>query len=326
MLLSFGHTGNDRTRPLVDGRVPLPGIELDDRMSRPATLFRDVVDGVRYDVTEMSLSGYLRHSTGALRNYIALPVFPLRAFRHRDIYIAAHSPIRSPEDLRGRRIGFFNPGMTAVVWQRGILSEQFGVGPTDARWINLEGETGRRAVQQSGSNGLPDLEEQTLRLAADLLGKGHLDAILGVSAPVDADGTPSVHARRLFPEYEEVERAYYRSTGLWPIMHVVICDRELLSGDRNLAAILYKAFVRARNTAVRDLFDSDAHPIIYPWAEAHFSEALAFFGVDNFWSYGLSSNADCLRTFITYAQQQGLLDPDFCMDNVILDETHWESR
>lgn len=323
MLITLGHTGTDRTRPLFDGRVEIPGIELEECASRPAVLFDSVVRGTRYDVCEMSLSGFLRHSSGILSRYVAIPAFPLRAFRHRDIYVAANSGIESPRDLVGRRIGFLNAGMTAVVWQRGILSERFGIGPADATWVDVKKSVGSRLENKLAAEHGSTLESAELQLAADLLGEGDIDAVLGVAAPEDSYGRPSMAARRLFPHYADVEQEYYRSTGMFPIMHVVLCDRDLLTKNPGLDRRLYRAMVAARDAAVRDLFDSDVHPIISPWVERDFSRTLELFGADEFWSYGLPANQHCLQKFVEYASQQGHVAQDFRLEDFILDESSW---
>ena len=303
--LSLGCWNYDRTRALMDGRVVPDGIDL-TYLDMPVeeTFFR-MLRHREFDVAEMSLSSYAVSLTRD-RPFVAIPVFPSRFFRHSCIYVNAEAGIAEPKDLIGKRVGNPEYQMTAPVWIRGILSDHYGV-PVDAVTYVTGGE------EQPGRSeklklDLPDTirverigPDQTL---AQMLRTGEIDALYTARMPSSyKSGDGGVV--RLFEDYVPVERAYYRDTGLFPIMHTVAIRREVYEQNRWIAQSLFKAFCEAQRRTYEDLAETAALKAMLPWLNAHVEEAVREMGAD-FWPYGFRKNRETLSTFLRYHHEQGL--------------------
>ncbi len=238
--------------------------------------------------------------------FIAIPVFPSRFFRHSSIFVAAKSGIREPKDLTGKKIGTPEYQMTAPVWIRGILSDDYGVKPDSVEyWTGGEEETQRdekiKLDLPPNFTVRPIGRDKTL---AGMIAAGEIDALHTARAPSTFYSKPDA-VRRLFPDFVAVEREYYRRTRIFPIMHVVAIRREVYEKNRWIAMSLYKAFVKAQRRTYRSLRETAAHKAMLPWLTAHVEEAVRELGED-WWSYGFHSNRHVLETFLRYHHEQGL--------------------
>jgi 4,5-dihydroxyphthalate decarboxylase len=303
----------DRTRALVDERVRADGIELTCLTLPVEETFFRMLRHQEFDAAEMSLSSYVVSLFRADRPFVAIPVFPSRLFRHSCIYVHADSGIREPRDLIGKRVGTPEYQMTAGVWIRGILAEDFGV-PVD-RVVYLTGgeeEPGRPEklaldlpprirVEPIGPN-------QTL---ATMLERGEIDALYTARTP--SSFRPGGRVKRLFDDFHSVEREYFRRTGIFPIMHTVVIRRELYEHHQWIAASLSKAFRLAQQYAYDGLEATAALTTMLPWLVAHVEDTKREMG-DDFWPYGFEPNRHTLDTFLRYSHDQGLakqrLDPE----------------
>ena len=237
----------DRTRALIDGTVEPDGIEL-LYLNQPVeeTFFR-MMRFREYDCSEMSLSSYVASLGSDNPPFIAIPAFPSRYFRHSCIFISAKSGIREPAELKGKRVGVPEYQMTAPVWIRGILSDDYGVKVTEVEHFSGgEEEPGRdeklKINVPSSIRLKPIVPEQTLsRMLAD----GELEALVTARAPSTFASRPQ-DVRRLFPNYVEKEKDYYRRTKIFPIMHTVVIRRDVYEKDPWVAQSLYKAFVESK--------------------------------------------------------------------------------
>jgi 4,5-dihydroxyphthalate decarboxylase len=296
----------DRTRALQDGTVTPDGIDL-TYLSLPVeeTFFR-MLRHREFDVAEMSLSSYTVTRAAAEPAFIAIPAFVSRCFRHGSIFVAAKSGIAKPADLIGKRIGVPEYQMTAPVWIRGILQDEYGVAPDSVDYFSGgEEETGR---DEKVALNLPPRfrlkpigPDQTLsRMIAD----GEIDALHTARAPSTFFTRPEA-VRRLFPDYVAVERDYFRKTGIFPIMHVVAIRRDVYETNPWVAQSLFKAFVQAQRLAYDDLTISAALKTMLPWQLEAVDEARKLMGPD-WWSYGFAPNRHVLDTFLRYHHEQGL--------------------
>jgi len=296
----------DRVEPLASGAVQPDGIEL-TVLDQPVeeTFFR-MMRHAEFDVAEMSLSSYAVSLSRDPAPFIAIPVFPSRMFRHSSIYVNADSGIREPKDLIGKRIGTPEFQMTAPVWIRGILAEHYGV-PVDSVTYYTGGqeETGRSEKQKldlpPGIRIHPIGATQTL---SRMLGEGEIDALHTARMPstFSPTGRP---VRRLFENYKDVERQYFRDTGIFPIMHTVVIRRDVYEQNRWVAQALYKAFVESQRRTYDDLYVTAAMKAMLPWLTHHVEETRAVMG-DDYWPYGLEPNRRTLATFLRYHHEQGL--------------------
>jgi 4,5-dihydroxyphthalate decarboxylase len=303
--LTFGCWNYDRTRAVMDGTVRPDGIELNSLdMPVEETFFR-MLRYREFDVAEMSLSSYVVSLFKDPKPFVAIPVFPSRFFRHSSIYVSARSGIERPQDLIGKRVGNPEYQMTAPVWIRGILSDHYGV-PVDGVTYVTGGEEEPGRPEKLKLDLPPNIvverigERQTL---ARMLADGEIDALYTARKPSSFNGDGRV--RRLFEDFVAVERAYYRATGLFPIMHTVAIRREVYEQNRWIAQSLFKAFVEAQRLTYQDLGETAALKAMLPWLHAHVEEARREMG-DDFWPYGFDKNRNTLETFLRYHHEQGL--------------------
>jgi 4,5-dihydroxyphthalate decarboxylase len=302
--LTLGCWNYDRTRALADGSISPDGIEI-NYLDMPVeeTFFR-MIRFQEFDVAELSLSSYAVSLFKQPKRFIAIPVFPSRFFRHSCIYVSAKSGIREPKDLIGKKIGVPEYQMTAPVWIRGILADHYGV-PVDSvtYFTGGEEEPGRSEKQSldlpANIKVLSIPEDKTL---AQMLRDGEIDAFHTARKPSSYDG---VRVLRLFENYPAVERAYYRETGIFPIMHTVVIRRDIYEADRWVAQSLFKAFSQAQKRVYDDLSETAALKAMLPWLPHHVEETRREMGED-FWPYGFEKNRETLATFLRYHHAQGL--------------------
>lgn len=304
--LSFGCWNYDRTRALMDRTVVPDGIDLTYlNMPVEETFFR-MLRHREFDVAEMSLSSYVVSCFKDDRPFVAIPVFPSRFFRHSSIYVNAASGIREPADLKGRRVGCPEYQMTAPVWIRGILSDDYGVKVDDVTYFT-GGEESPNRSEKIALN-LPE-NIRIERIGPDktlsaMLRDGEIDALYTARKP-STYGGPDGGVRRLFEDFVEVERNYYRRTNIFPIMHVIAIRREVYEANRWIAGSLFKAFNHAQQLTYDDLRETAAMKAMLPWLVAHVEEARREMG-DDYWSYGFHKNRHTLETFLRYSFEQGL--------------------
>jgi len=290
----------------MDGTLSVDGIDL-NYLNLPVeeTFFR-MARFKEFDVAEMSLSSYCITLSKPDRPFIAIPIFPSRFFRHSCIYVNSNSGIREPKDLIGKRIASPEYQMTAPVWIRGILSDHYEV-PVDAQPYLYGGEEEVGRIEKMKLQLPPRIKVHPIgphQTLSQMLHDGDLDALYTARMPssfLKGDG----RVRRLFENYVEVERAYYRETGIFPIMHTVVIRREVYEANRWIAQSLTKAFIQAQQKTYADLYETAALKTMLPWLTAHVEDARREFGED-WWAYGLEKNVKTLETFTRYHFEQGL--------------------
>jgi 4,5-dihydroxyphthalate decarboxylase len=296
----------DRTRPLIDGRVRPAGIDLDVKILRPREMFKRMLDNAEFDASELSLANYAALKARGDCRFVAIPAAPSRMFRHSCIYLRPEAGIKTPGDLKGKRVGATSYSSTAIVFMRGMLQHDYGVAPSDLQWF------------MGGLNDASELNTSVEQLIAlDLPKNIELHSILGgdtlegLLAAMFQNGSPAI--ARLFPNFREVEQDYYRRTGIFPIMHTVVIREDVHSKHPWVARSLYKAFCDAKNIAVHGLYDTDALRLALPWLIDHLEEARRELGSD-FWAYGLEANRPTLTAVGQYVYEQGLaprpVEPD----------------
>jgi 4,5-dihydroxyphthalate decarboxylase len=304
--LTLGCWNYDRTRALLEGRVQPDGIDLNYlNMPVEETFFR-MLRHREFEVAEMSLSSYVVSLFKPDRPFIAIPVFPSRFFRHSCIYVNADSGIREPRDLVGKKIGNPEYQMTAPVWIRGILSDEYEV-PVNSVTYYSGGEEEPGRPEKLKLDLPPDIRveqigpEQTL---SSMLASGEIDALYTARMPSSfRNGGGKV--KRLFEDFVPVERDYFRRTGIFPIMHTVVIRRDVYEQYPWVAQSLYKAFCIAQQETYQDIYETAALKAMLPWLTAHVEETRREMG-DDFWPYGFERNRETLATFLRYSYEQGL--------------------
>jgi 4,5-dihydroxyphthalate decarboxylase len=318
--LSLACWDYDRTLALADGRVTVKGADLNYLVLPVEETFFRMTRYAEFDAAEMSLSSYVM-TLERDGPFVAIPVFPSRAFRHNSIYINSSSGIEHPEDLRGRVVGVPEYQVTAAVWIRGILAEQHGVPVESVRYrtggLHSPGRTEKLGISPPGVDIEPIAPDQTL---AQMLVTGQIDALYTPRVPQPfTDRHPSV--RRLWADPRAAETAYFRCTGIFPIMHAVVLRRDVYEKNRWLAGSLFEAFSAAKQVVTSRLEETAALVDLLPWSYAEARLTRDIMGED-FWPYGLGPNEHVLRTFLRYSQQQGLIRHTYTPSDLFAPETH----
>jgi 4,5-dihydroxyphthalate decarboxylase len=297
----------DRTRALIDQRVRPEGIDLTYvPLMMPESAFR-MLRFSEFHASEMSLSWYARTLFGPdPRPFVAIPVFPSRMFRHSSIYINTASGIVDPSDLRGKRIGCPEYQMTAAVWIKGILADEYDIGINSVSYHTGGLEQPGRTEVPFDLNGHISVEPiPTDRTLSSMLERGEIDALYTAHAPsCFTRGAPNI--RRLFTDHRSVERDYLVRTGIFPIMHTIVIRTDVLKAHPWVAQSLTKAFERAKDLAYADLSETTQLKFMVPWLIDAVDEARELMGND-YWAYGLERNLTTLGTFLRYSHEQGLI-------------------
>ena len=295
----------DRTRPLADGTVRIDGVAPVIMNLSPEEIFFRAFRQAEFDICELSLSSFTVKTAAGDCPYVGVPVFLSRAFRHTAIYVRTDS-IREPADLKGKTIGVPEYQLTANVWARALLEDEFGVKPSDIEWV-------RGGMEETGR-----LEKIPITLPSDvrlseippgktlsaMLADGEIDGIIAPRVPsCFAWGHP--HVGWLFPDPTAAAADYFTRTGIFPIMHLLGIRRTLVEQHPWLPAAALKAFEQAKQEALARLGDTSATKITLPFVEEQLKKARDLMGED-FWSYGVNANRKTLDTFLRHHHAQGL--------------------
>jgi 4,5-dihydroxyphthalate decarboxylase len=310
----------DRTLPLYTGEVKVEGVALNYiHLDEPRQIFDRLAGGQEFDAAEFSSSEFVSRHCAGDREFVAIPVFPSRVFRHGFVTVNRRKGIRTPKDLAGKRIGVPLYTMTAAIFIRGMLEHQYGVDLGGVRWV-------QGAINSGGAHGNPSappmlkpvaIENNTSgRSLSDLLAAGEIDAIIGANLPDSMKTSPDVE--RLFPDYREVEKAYYRDTKIFPIMHLVAIRRRFYEAHPEAVASFYRALCRSKDTALRKMLNLATLRYMLPWMSADLDEIDEVFGGDP-WPYGVAANRPTLTALVTYLAEQGLIAAPPRLEDVFID-------
>ena len=323
--LTFACDNYAHTSALRDGSVEAEGLDINYLTVFPAENFQRALQHKEFDAGEMGLKFYISSLGLDDPPFIAIPVFPCRIFRHSAIYVSERAGVREPKDLIGRAVGeLFAYGHDAAIWARGILADEYAV-PIDSVTYHVGRLTGDMGRDFAPFGPPPHIRveklgpEQTLDA---MLEAGELAALYSAIAP-PAFARPNGKVRRLFENYEAAERAYYRKTGIFPIMHTVVIRRELYKKHPWMAQSLYAALKEAKERAVQLVRGEARHMHrleVTPWMTSHYEENRALFG-DDPWPYGIEANRKTLAAFLRYHHEQGLSKRLFTPEELFAPET-----
>ena len=305
--LSIAMGDYDRTRPIVDGRVKIDGVDPTCMLLSPEEMFFRAFRHQAFDISELSLSSYSISVATGDPHYVAIPVFLSRAFRHTSIYIRNDKGIEKPEDLKGKKIGIAEYQLSANVWARGILEDDFGVKSSDIIWVRGGMDTAGRPEKIKVK--LPsDIRVEEAPEGAtlnEMLADGQIDGFIGPRWPrCYNDGHPNVV--RLFPDTIKTAEDYYQRNGIFPIMHVLGIRKTLADANPWLPGSLLKAFSKAKTMAQEALADTSATKVTMPFVEDNLHRARQLMKSSDIWTYGLAGNENVLETFLRYHNTQGL--------------------
>ena len=300
--LTFACGPYDRTQALRDGSIRPEGVDLTYLTLQPAEIFWRMLQYGEFDVSEMSLSNYTTLVGNGESPFIAIPVFPSRVFRHGYFFINTKAGIRSPADLKGKRGGVPEYSMTAAVYMRGLLEHEYGVKPSDVTWV--QGRADRLGHSLPRDIKLTQAPAGTE--LGDLLERGEIDFMMTANNPLSfRRGSPNV--QRLFPNYAEVEKDYYRRTKIYPIMHTVVIRREIYDRHPWVALSLYKALCQAKEYSYRLVAETGSPKASFAWLQPLLEEEQAIIGPD-WYPYGIGPNRETIEALLQYTHEHGLTD------------------
>lgn len=323
--LSYGGEVYDRTAALFYSDVRPQGIDLRYVRTDIEEIFWRQSRYREFDASELSFGVYLATLDTSERPFVAIPVFPSRAFRHSAIYVHDDSPLTDARDLREARIGTPEWTMTASLWMRGILEDYYEVPVASVAWFTggLDEPGREERVPVGPAPGLdvsPISPDDTL---SELLLRGDLDAVIAARPPESVlGGRPGI--RRLFADPQQEEIAYFRSSGIVPIMHLVALRREVVEANPWIARNLYDAFVAAKRGVARRLRDSAALATSLIWQTSYAESEQALIG-DPF-AYGAEPNRAALEAILRYGHEQGLTARRWTIDEIFSPSTLTEAK
>ena len=303
--LSIAVRDYDRTRPLTDGTVQIDGVDPVFMALDPEEIFFRAFRHAEFDICELSMSSFTVKTAQGNNPNVGVPAFVSRAFRHTSIYVRTDR-VRQPADLKGRKIGVPEYQLTANVWARALLEDDYGVKPSDIHWIRggLE-DAGRKekiTISVPPDVRLDDVPEG--RTLDSLLETGEIDACMGPRVPPCFErGHPDVGW--LFADTVAAATDYFKRTGIFPIMHIIGVRRSIVEKHPWLPAAVLKAFERAKTIAIERLADTSSTKVTLPFVEEQVRAARGLMGRD-FWSYGVAGNRKQLDYFLAQHHGQGL--------------------
>ena len=313
----------DRTRALIDGTVKIEGVEARFHTARIVTeIFEQMIRQRAFDVSELGMTYFLR-AIEVKPEFLAIPVFPNRAFRHSAIYVNRSSGIGRPEDLAGKTIGELALyGHDAGVMPKGMLSDDYGVTPDQCRWIvggidfpmkPIDFVPQPHPADVAVSWAAPDVD------LGSMLEAGEIDALISADVP-GCVLRRSPNVGRLFEHYEAAERDYHRRTGIFPIMHTVVVRKQLAVDHPEVVKAVYRGFCAAKDAAVEQLvrgmtFNNMA--VMVPWLTKRIEESRDVLGKD-WWPYGVEANRAALDAVLRFHHEQGLTRRRFTVEDIFV--------
>lgn len=310
----------DRTLPLMAGIAKIDGVDARFVTAPLEEIFARAFDERAYDVTELSASNYIYLTTTGDCPYVALPIYPSRAFRHSAVYIRTDRGIGSPRDLTGRLVGVREYSMTAALVARGVLEDEYGLAARDVRWRYGPAD-GKDAppivrVRPRGVELEPIGAPSNL---SDALAEGAIDAMVAYKPPkCFVEGHPKV--RRLFEDYRAIEQDYGRRSGAIPIMHFIGVRREIAKNEPELCLAICRGFEAARRYAADRLSEMQAPFTLLPWGADDLARVGAGLGAD-YWRYGIAGNEAALANLCRYSHQQGLAPRQLAIEELFAPAT-----
>jgi 4,5-dihydroxyphthalate decarboxylase len=317
--LSFACALYDRMQPLYTGEVKPAGIDLNFMpIDVPRQIFDRMSGGQEFDVAEYSITEFVQRFANQSSPFVAIPVFPSRSFRHGFISIHRKSGIATPKDMEGKRVGVPLYAMTAAVFIRGLLQHEYGIDLARIHWV-------QGAINSAGSHGKPTVLplvkpvpieiNNSGKSLSDLLEQRVVDAIIGTSLPQAIGHNPDI--ARLFPNFVELEKDYYKRTGIYPIMHLIAIKKEIYERHPFVASSLYNAFAEAKNIALKKMYSSRALRYMTPWLMRDIDEIRDVFNGEP-WPYGVEPNRKTLEALMTYLVDQSIIAAPIPVDDLFV--------
>lgn len=324
--IRLGCRNYDGTSEIMRGRLTIPGIEIAPlEQESVAGMFTGMFNG-DFDVSEMSLAELIYYTSRNQNDFVGIPVFPSRMFRHGFIFVRRAANIASPRDLIGKRLGFMRWVQTAAVWVRGMLIDEYGVTPRNSEWVaaslhhwdkgptevsvKLPGGATIEVLPGEGNaaaRALQALREERLDMLT--VTESQLTALLGDSK-----------VKRLFEHYRDAEVDYFKKTGIFPIMHVLAVRKSVVEERPELPGQLFELFSRAKKLA--QAWQRNVPSLVIAWKNHALEEEDRIFHGDSC-PYGLEANREVLNRFIGYCESQGICERNLSPEELFVPST-WD--
>jgi 4,5-dihydroxyphthalate decarboxylase len=303
--LSVAIGNYDRARALFDGAVQIDGVDPVFMTLPPEEIFFRAFRTLDFDICELSMSSFTVKTAMGNNPYVGVPAFVSRAFRHNSIYVRKDR-IKSPADLKGKRVGLPEYQLTACVWARAILQADHGIKPSDVTWVRggIDDPTRPEKITITLPKDVHMEDAPEGKTISQLLESGEIDAFIAPRVPRLA-GKNNPNIGWLFSDPMAAGKDYYKRTGIFPIMHVTGIRRTLVEQHPWLPAAVLKAFEQSKAKCLEELEDTATSKCTLPFVEEQLKAARELMG-DDFWPYGLAPNRKVLETFLRHHHSEGL--------------------
>ena len=273
------------------------------------TIYGKILNHEPFEASEFSLANFTMMRDRGVDHMVAIPVFVNRAFRHGIMWVRKDSDLTEPSQIKGKRVGVMDYSMTAAVWLRGTLIDDY-----DVHWSDLDWYANRKqrfpAPDRAGLT-LGDEDPETMVI------EGRLDVYI---APRTRDGNKPLGEQQLRPllsDPEGAERDYYLRTGIYPINHCMVIHRDVYDSVPNVARAIFDAYSHSKQVALQRKVGST----FVPWGAQYWANTMSVFGGDPF-PYGLNeSNRNNVGTLVGYLHEQGLIEKRPSVDELFQPET-----
>ena len=310
--ISLACRNYDGTTAILRQQLRIPGFNLQvNEINDIPKMFSGMFNGA-YDIAEMSLAEMVYYLTRDRCDFIGIPVFPSRLFRHSFMLCNRFSGIKGPEDLTGKKIGGLRWVQTAFIWLRGMLAEEHNLSARDTQWyvsaLHHWSEHGAEeaitprdgsTVQRLAGEGDDEYD-----MSCRALLNGRIDMLMTTENRKYDVLAGDARVRPLFNDSRGAEAAYYKKTGIMPIMHVVVLRRSLIEVQPELPKKLFELFCQSKKLG-RDWLAS-VPSLTLAWKNHYLDEELSMFEGRDPWAYGLQQNFATLSKFLHYCDAQGI--------------------
>ena len=301
----------DHVKAFMTGEAEVKGCEVQFEVDKIGNLNKHVFIGPQSrGITEIGLGPFmLAYANDDFRAYSLIPVFPLRVFRHKSIFVHADAGIDHPSQLKGKRVGTPGYSSSSLQWIRGMLQDEYDVSPEDIEWVisAVDSSAAVSGTVSKNENVFPDDLSVTVGPAgkdeSDLLVDRDVDALFHAIEPkAFVEGDPKV--RRLFSDVRATEQDYFRRTGIYPIMHSVAIRRDLIEQHPWLPKAVFDAYSLSKSMTYAAMRQKVFFQTL-PWYAQEMDATQDLMG-ENFHPYGIGPNRKTLDTFYRYSYEQGL--------------------
>ena len=313
--LSIATTDYDHFRDFRTGDVRAEGIDHTWSMLGHHEVFARFTANREWDVAELSFAKFSAQITRDECDIVGLPVVCSRLFRFSAFYVNKNAGIKTVEDLKGKRIGSPEWAHSAAVYMRGWMHNDCGVRLSDVHWF------------QAGTNSPGRTEKVELNLPSDIkisriahtslsemLAAGEIDcAIIARPPTCFLEGHSDVV--RLFPNYLEMEEEYFERTKVWPIMHIIAMQKQILDENPWVARNLFNAFNESKRRSVERMLDPAVSRYPLAWVPSYAARMLDTFGGDPY-PFGIDENRPTWEQMLLYTYQQGIAHKHMTPENI----------